>query len=118
MKLSDFNVNALDWGVNTENFDYLNLKDLFEKYGANNRIQLLGVYVNPHTKYGEQPVAIISGHYVNLPRHLLNVVKAIREDPETVEQIKSGRAAFTVYAYEDTKNGSGIQYSIRFEDVE
>lgn len=116
--ISSFNSgSSIDWGVDTSAYGYVGLKALYDEHGAGHVFPLIGVFVNPHTKYGEQPVAIIPGTFVNLPKHLLDTVKAIREDPETVNQIKSLRAGFYIREYEDTKNGSGTQYTVSFTDI-
>ena len=107
------------FNVNTEGFEYMNLKNLYEEDPkAVWRIQ--GIYINKKSEYGDAPVAICDGFFANLPQHLLNECLEILSNEEDVNDIKAGNVGFTVYTYEkeDKKHKVETYYSINWEDVD
>lgn len=65
--------------------------------------QLKAVYITTGN-YGDRGVAVVDydGEIVgvNLPEHLTAVVREMLADPETVEDIRNGRAALQVRPYD------------------
>ena len=101
--------------IDSENFEFISLEELYRKVGEQGEYQLLGVFVNSKTRFGEQPVAIIDGFKVNLPKHMTETVKAIMADPEDVAEINAGKVGFVIYKY-FPKGYNTETYSIRFTE--
>ena len=95
---------------------YVNLKDLYEEYGKDKVYQVLGLYIN-EGKFGEQGSAVISDNQVNLPKHLVPVIKEIRSNEKLVDDINQGLVGFKIYKYHAKKYGVDA-YSIRWVDIE
>ena len=97
---------AIDWQVNTENFDYFKLKDLFEMNGAEEAYTLKGVFINRNKsekqlkEFGASPVGILEDRFVNLPNHMLSEVEEILKDEEDIASIMNGEAVFKIREYE------------------
>ncbi len=100
--------------VDASNFDFINLESLYTKNGENARYQLLGVYVNKKGRFGAEPVAIIDGFKVNLPKHLLDDVQVILDNDQAVQAIIDGHLGFEIEPYE---NARGRFYSIHWIDL-
>ena len=98
-----------------EGTEYVSLKDLYATAGADGEIVLRGLYINKHSQYGESPVAVITGRFVNLPKHLLATVKEIIADEEMVDQINAGNAGFKIREYID-RNGAK-RYTVEWLDL-
>ena len=96
----------IDWGINTENFEYFKLSDLFDMNGADQTYVLKGVFVNKNKtekqlkEYGASPVGILEDKLINLPNHMLEEVEEIMKNPEDVEDIMAGNAVFKIREYE------------------
>lgn len=117
-KISSYNGggNSVDFGVNTENFSYAKLGDLYANEGGSETThELSGIYIHK-SQLAEQPIAIQANkkRLVNLPSHLTETVRKFLGDAETVAQIKSGGAAFKIYEYA-SKQGRKC-YSVNFVD--
>ena len=70
---------------------------------------ILAIFINTKGKFGDQGVLITNDFQVNLPPHLLDLSKELRQDEEVIEAINNRELAFEVYIY-NGKNGKG--YSI------
>ena len=112
-----FNKDVNKFTIDTEGFEYYNLKDLYENNGADETYPLFGFYINKKGNFGDAPVAYTDEYYVNLPQHLLEVVKDIMANPEAVAAINNGEVEFTIYQYTDEKHKKDC-YSIRFVNKE
>jgi len=95
---------------------YVNLENLYEEYGKDKVYQVLGLYINDG-KFGEQASAVLSDNQVNLPKHLIPVVKEIRSSEKIVDDINQGLVGFKIYKYHAKKYGVDA-YSIRWVDIE
>ena len=97
---------AIDWGVDTKDFEYFKLQDLFEMNGADAKYTLKGVFVNRNKNeqqlkdYGPSPVGILEDKLVNLPNHMLQEIEDILKDEEDIESIMNGEAVFKIREYE------------------
>lgn len=94
---------------------YASLKDLYDTNGDSKVYTVHALYINTKGKYGEQPLAVTDEAQVNMPSHLVGVVKDIRADEEAVNAINAGKFGFTIYPYEG-KNGNG--YSVNWCDID
>ena len=104
------------FNVNTDGYKYITLQELQDPADLEKVYQLLGLYINRKSKFGESPVAIISGYFVNLPKHLTNDVKEMLSDPETVDDIKAGKCGFSIREYDD-KTYNRHCYSVEWSDI-
>ena len=96
----------IDWGVNTEDFEYFKLQDLFEMNGEDEVYVLKGVFINKNKtekqlkEYGASPVGILADKFINLPNHMINEVEEIMKCEEDIDDILAGNAKFKIRAYE------------------
>ena len=71
---------AIDWGIDTKDFEYFKLQDLFEMNGADTTYTLKGVFVNRNKpekqlkEFGASPVGILEDKLINLPNHMLSEI--------------------------------------------
>lgn len=100
--------------VDTSKFDFINLESLYVKDGENKSYKLLGVYINKKGRFGAEPVAIIDGFKVNLPKHLLDDVEMILDSDEMIQAILDGKLGFEIEPYD---NARGHFYSIHWIDL-
>ena len=97
---------GIQWGIDTAEFEYFKLEDLFKKDGADATYQLCGVFINRNKtekelkEYGPSVVAILGDKLVNLPSHMEEEVKAIMSDEEDIADIKAGNVWFKIRSYE------------------
>lgn len=98
------NKGAIDWGIDTEGFEYFKLADIYEIAG-DDVVNLHGLFINSknNSEYGDSCVAITSDRFVNLPQYMIHEVKEILSDPEDVEAIKAGKVGFKIRTYESEK---------------
>lgn len=112
---------VIDWGINTEKFEYFKLQDLFEMNGADATYILKGVFVHKKKsekqlkEFGASPVGILEDRLVNLPNHMLAEVEDILKDEEDIEAIMNGEAVFKIRQYES--HGKTC-YGIDWQEVE
>lgn len=101
-----------------EEANYVNLGELYEsekKHGTVYRV--LAVYINTKGRYGDQGCLAIDGStIVNLPQHLLEDCKAIREDPEATERINTGEFGFRIETYQRAGE-KNKHYTVRWVDI-
>ena len=93
-----------------ENAPYKGLAD----FDDGQPVRVLGLYINHKSKYGEAPVAMTQGVYVNLPKHLTDTVKDMLHDQEVIDAINDGKVGFTVYSYD---NNGKTCYSVNWLDL-
>ena len=112
---------AIDWGVDTKDFEYFKLQDLFEMNGADATYTLKGVFVNRNKPeqqlkdYGASPVGILEDRLVNLPNHMLQEIEDILKDEEDIESIMNGEAVFKIREY---TSHNKTCYGIDWQEVE
>ena len=97
---------GIQWGIDTKDFEYFKLQDLYEKDGENTAYNLLGVFINKNKtekelkEYGASVVGILADKLINLPSHMEDEVKEIMNDEEDVADIKAGKVWFRIRSYE------------------
>ena len=96
--------------------EYVKLEDLFKEYGKDKQYKVLGLYIN-ESKFGEQGSAVLDDVQVNLPKHLVPVIKEICSNEKLVEDINEGKVGFEIYEYMPT-NYNITAYAIRWVDIE
>lgn len=97
--------------IDTTGFKYVKLVEL--KVGET--YKLCGLYINTKGEYGASPVAILEDCFVNLPSHLLDVVRDMLISDETIADIKAGKCGFTPEEYTDKKGKTRV--SVKWCDL-
>lgn len=110
--------NKTTFGIDTTDFQYTKLADIFnsENEGGKDVVHKInGLYVNK-SQLGDSPVIIDEENkrLVNLPSHTAETVREILADDESVQTIKDGKVGYTIYEYES--HGKKC-YSISFVDL-
>ena len=84
---------GIQWGIDTEGFEYYTLKDLFE-IDENAVWNLRGVFINKNKtekelkEYGPSVVGILPDRLINLPNHMLEEVKEMMASEEDIEEFR------------------------------
>lgn len=108
--------NKVGFGIDTTNFEYIKLADIFN--GGNDVVHPInGIFVHASKNgLGDSPVIIDAGakKLVNLPSHMSETAREILADSEAVEAIKNGKVGYTIYEYES--HGKKC-YNISFVDL-
>lgn len=114
MSISKFNKGELLF-KDTERFnEFKTLEELFTKNNSNYEYLVSGVYTFK-SSYGEGCFIKSDGYNISLPSHLLDTIKSIREDKESVESINDGKVYITIYSYTlPEKYPNKVFYSINF----
>ena len=87
---SKHNKGAIDWGIDTKNFEYFKLEDLYNMdQGIDDPIELKGLFITSGEKseYGKSIVGILADKLVNLPQHMLDEVQEILQSDDDVSDI-------------------------------
>lgn len=112
--------NKTTFGIDTTDFQYTKLSDIFnsKKDGGNDVVHPInGIFVHASKNgWGDSPVIIDAGakKLVNLPSHMAETALEILADSEAVEAIKNGKVGYTIYEYE---SHSKKCYNISFVDL-
>lgn len=97
---------GIQWGIDSRDFEYFKLQDLYEKDGENVVYNLCGVFINRNKtekelkEYGPSVVGILADKLVNFPSHMEEEVKEIMKDEEDIADIKAGKVWFKIRSYE------------------
>ena len=99
-------IKLFDYEV-TSDLEYINLKEL---HTANpDKIHpVKALYINTKGRYGDSPVIATGYELVNAPQHLLNVVKDVLVDAESISMINRGYVGFKTYTYESQHHGQQV----------
>lgn len=87
--------------------DFKKLADLQE----NTKYTILAVFINTKGKFGDQGLFVTDDFQVNLPPHLLDLAKDLRQDDEIIDAINNRQLAFEIYEY-NGKNGVGYSLNL------
>lgn len=88
--------------------EFAKLQELSE--GVRYTIQAL--FINTKGKFGDQGVIYTEDKIVNLPKHLLELVKELRADNEVTQAINERQLAFEVYNYSTDEGRVGYSINI------
>lgn len=96
---ASFNKERL-FDIDTTDFEYAKLADLFELNGEDHEYQLLGLYIGTKSEFDpETPIGAIEGSYVNFPQFQLSEVKAMLDSRQAIAAIRNGVAGFRIESY-------------------
>lgn len=86
--------------IDTSDFDYVSLEDLYERDGEGVVYQVRGLYIGTKSNYDpETPILATNDTYVNLPVHQLDELKAMLKDTGAIKAINDGQCGFTIEKY-------------------
>ena len=102
--------------IDTTNFEFESLVDLYNNNGADKVYSLRGLYINTKSQFGDSPVAATDKFFVDFPKHMLDVVKEILNDEEAVAFINEKGVGFQIYPYIQKKYKKQC-YGINFVDL-
>lgn len=114
MAISKFNKGELLF-KDTDRFnEFKTLEELFTEKGFDYEYLVKGVFTYK-SSYGEGCFIKSEGFNISLPSHLLDTIKSIREDNESVESINDGKVYITIYSYTlPEKYPNKVFYSVNF----
>ncbi|MGO3818155.1 MAG: hypothetical protein ACTJH3_11535 [Staphylococcus equorum] len=84
------------------NFDFPEKDRGFKKLTElelNKKYTILALFINTKGKLGDQGILITDDHQVNMPLHLTDLAKELRQDVEVIEAINNRELAFEIYEY-------------------
>lgn len=102
--------------IDTTDFEYFSLEELYATNGEEMIYPLLAVYINTKGHYGDAPVFATNEKFVNVPKHMLDVAKEILNDNESIDEINAFKVGFQIYKYHSGKYNKDC-YGIRFVDM-
>ena len=93
--------NKTSFGIDTTEFKYVKLSDLFAQGGADTIHAVNGLFVHK-SALGDSPVCIDADNrlLVNFPSHTTEVVREILADSDAVQAIKDGKVGYVIYEYD------------------
>lgn len=109
-----FNHNNI-FDVETSGFKWVDLRTLYDT-DPEKQYKVLGLFTNNSGKFGTEPVAIVDGFLVNLPRHILVAVQQMLDSDEIIQYIKDGHCGFKIYQYHSSRYNKDA-YSIEWLDI-
>ena len=114
MAISKFNKGELLF-KDTERFDeFKTLEELFNENGTEKEYLVKGVFTYK-SSYGNGCFIKSEGFNISLPSHLVDTIKGIREDQESVDSINDDKVYITIYSYTlPEKYPNKVFYSINF----
>lgn len=92
MSIGDYNSKGKQFTVDNSEFPFVKLRELV----PGREYPLFGCFVTPDKNgYGEGAVLITADLNVNIPGRYCAKIREFLSDPEVVEQINDGKAAFS-----------------------
>lgn len=113
---SQFNKVRL-FDVDTTDFQYKSLEELYAEYGAEEIFTVKGIWINSKGIYDDAPVVATDEFYVNFPSHLTGVTNAILQDKKAIAAINNGKCGFKIVTYVKSKYNKTC-YSIEWVDID
>ena len=105
MSFAKFNRERL-FDVDTTDYDYYSLEQLWEANEADTVYRVCGVYINTKSEFAdESPLVATDYCYVNIPQHQLGEIKCILADKQAIRAIKDGTAGFKIVPYNKKRDG-------------
>lgn len=99
---SKHNKGGIDWNIDTTDFTFLTREDSYKK-DPETIHKVRGLYINKKSSFGDHPVAICDGYFLDLPDYMTDDVKEILKDEEDVETIKAGKVGIKIEEFYQEK---------------
>lgn len=96
--MSKFNNSGAFVDVNTQDFKYVSLRDLYTAEG-DKPYTIKGLFINNKGKFGKEAVAIGDKVLINLPSYTVEDVEAMLTDDIVIDAIKQGRVGIKAVPY-------------------
>lgn len=90
----------IDWEVNTDNFEYKSLKELFES--GVKELTIKGFFFSK-SDFGLQANAITDSFFVNLPKDKNETIQEILKEKDCISSIKNGECKILIRDYHSKK---------------
>lgn len=117
MSVKKFNKNVVFFSFKpSEDFQYLKLEDLYLLEGKDKVYKVNGLYINETSLFGKSPLGVLDDCFVNLPKHLIEVIEMMLQDDEVIQAINEGKVGFKIYEYTNRKYNKKC-YSIEWVDI-
>lgn len=109
--------NKVTFDIDTTNFEYCKLQDLYDEKQPDTVFAVDGLMVH-NSPLGDSPVIICAelGKLVNIPAHKAATFRDILQDEDAITAIKEGKVGFKIYQYTD-RLYKRTCYSINFVDI-
>lgn len=108
------------FNIDTTDFEYLKLKDLYERDGDGATYVIRGLYLGTKSDFAEEtPIVATDDCYVNIPQHQLIDIKEMLNDKQAINMINAGTAGFMIDKYvKKLKNGTKTCYKAVWVDLD
>lgn len=116
MGIAAHNRNTVKFKVDTNDFKFRKLAELFAENDPETVYPVYGLYINRKSKFGASPFAASEGYFISLPNHMLEQVQEILQDAEAIDQMNNSKAGLVIRPYLDDKDET--HYSADFVEVE
>jgi hypothetical protein len=104
--------NRTSFGIDTTDFPFVKLVDIFKDEGGDVVHPINGLYVHK-SQLGDSPVIIDAENkrLVNLPQFTGDTIREILANSDAVDAIKANKVGYTIYEYEShAKKCYGITF--------
>lgn len=102
--------------VDTSDYGYTSLADLYNMNGKDMIYPLLGIYINTKGIYQDAPVFATNEFFVNIPAFLIDVAREILTDEQGINDINAGKVGFQIYVYKNKRYNKDC-YGVTFVDM-
>ena len=114
MGITKFNKSELLFKDNERLDTFKTLEELFTENGKDEKYLVKGVY-SYESSYGKGCFIKSNSFNISLPSHLLETIKSIREDKESIDEINENKVYVEIYSYTlPDKYPNKVFYSINF----
>lgn len=108
--------NVSKFNTTINNDVYKTLEEVYNGDYDQSDLTVYSLFTHNKSKYGESAVAVCKEFNVNLPNHLVDVVKDMISDNEVIELVNKHQVALKPYQYQSKHYGVG--YSTEFIERE
>ena len=102
---SRHNKSGVNFDIDTKDFSFKSLRDLYKENGKDYVYAMYGIYINRKSEFGDHPVAIIPELMIlaDFPSSMTEDVEEMLKSDEDIADIKNGKAAFKIDEYKHKK---------------
>ena len=96
-------------------FDFVKPKDLVVENGLDKVYLVKAMFINTKSEFGHSPNVVTDFCIISAPNHMLDTIKEVIQDSESVSMINKGLVGVKIYTY---KNRYGTQYGLEWVDID
>ena len=116
MGITKFNKSELLFKDNERLDIFKTLEELFNENGKDEKYLVKGVY-SYESSYGKGCFIKSDSFNISLPSHLVETIKSIREDKESIDEINENKVYVEIYSYTlPDKYPNKVFYSVNFTE--